>query len=484
MIAERDPGTRARGVGASLEGLVRWLVLLLPAAIVLPFGAGQEGLSVTPPDVVVVALVLTVPMLALGRQQGTQALALQPALLVPAAFVAMVAASLVASGKLFPGAVTVARMIEALVLVFVVLKAVRIARISNEQLLAALKYAGLLAALVSILQLFIQFGVIGAAQRYQGLSRSAGLAHGGSFGAIIMTGVIIAFRDMLRSSSKLQRALNGFLVLVGLGGIALTLNRTWLVCAVLGILGYLAVTNWRRLVLLSGGMLLFGAMGWWIIIEKQALAGLRRDTPALILVRFAELGYAASGELRQTSVNMRLLKWQDGLEQLRRNPVLGVGEGNLTLDVTARDPRSRTRSDSQWMDLLVKNGTVSFLLFFGMSLWLVLQSLVRAGRTGYDGDALRLFAVIYCMWMLGASFWVILAGYDMLYFAFVGCVGLHFVIVPESKTQYSPLTLRTLCGPRRPSSCPTPVERFRTPPSPCRFTNLFAIRRMSCFPVT
>lgn len=404
--------------------LMRWLVFLLPFAIVLPFGLEVGPINIALPDVMV-ALLAMLSLLVRDRAGTPGQLTVRLDILLVFAMAGAVFTSALLANSVRSDLILLIRFIEAAVLVYAVDKVVVGLRIPPATLFRALKLAGVVGGAFSILQAFTGIGRLFVARNEFNEIRTAGLAHGGAFGAILMTGLLLSIIDLLDQGQS-RRSLNVlYIVIIGLG-LLFTQTRTWYIAIIAALILYVVLSR-SRPVILAAILSPILISGVWVFLTYfggfNLLFGERGDAVAR---RFGQVTDLVSGNVEETSLSARFLTWGLGMDRFRESPLFGSGPGALNLQAPGRTDLIFIKSDSQWIDFLAQYGVVGTSLFVLMMAGILLRhlALLRDRNPAIVAYA-KVFLVVYVGWITGAFFWSITTGYVLLFFAFTFTVGLR-----------------------------------------------------------
>lgn len=426
--------------------ILQGIVLLMPFAIVLPLGVDLGPFTVALPDVLVLILF---PASCLLRQRGSKSgvIRLRYDIILVFALALAVVVSAAAANSLNGSIIQIVRFIEAAMLIYAVDRIIAISDFHPERLFTALKLAGVLAAVVSILQGFLGFGRLFAEQASASGARTAGLTHGGAYGAILMTGLLLITIDLIEKGGK-RTGLNILGLAVITLGMLYTQTRAWFVAAAIALFFYAIYARARYFVFFVVLTPLLLTFAWVVLVNLGGLTLLFGSDAASVVERFAQVTYIFSGNVEETSLYIRLLKWELAIEQWRSSPLLGVGPGNMLLQLPYRTNLIWIKSDSEWIDMLTQYGVIGGLLFAVLTLGLAVRVFRLVRRKGHRDKAYAIrYLTIYIGWLAGSVFWSITTGYMLLYFAFVCAIGIRaqrtFTVRPAEKRSaatYQPST--------------------------------------------
>lgn len=393
------------GGGRNLVQVTTLLLWLMPFAIVVPLGIDLGFLTVALPDIVLGLWVVC--LLLLWQDRQNRKLYHPPAFRWFVLFIGVVWLSYFL-GETRDGESTLRaiRWSEGLVFYWVLWQLIRLTEQSAESLVSALKWAGLVAGVYAILQFN---GIVGGAfadnDQFATIMRPGGYAHGGAFGAIIMTAIVAFYADLFRFRSWGLRVVCAVGIAVAGVGLFLTLTRTWLMATGLAIGFYTLIAGDRRVRVALLGLIGLGAVGLLAITQTGIMTALYGDEADYLVERLLSSGNVIS--------DVRMIKWQTALYEFRQNPVMGVGPENLYLETLVVDAEeNRFRSDNMWLDVLVEHGVVGFIAFLGWVGMVVLESMRGVRLNEVDS----VYIAVFCGWLIGAFFWNITIGYMLLFF--------------------------------------------------------------------
>lgn len=251
-----------------------------------------------------------------------------------------------------------------------------ITRVATRQvLLLTLAVLGFVAVVMAAYQAFVRpdWLMLGRVQAEQFYGRSSGpFGIPNSLAALLLLllppAVVLTVR---RGASLTQRLVAGYLAVVFLLGLILTVSRgAWLGLALALMVWPLLAGNrpWRSRLLLAGAVMVAVTVTGWVIYATVPTMRLRFD--ALV---------QESGE------RTRPIMWQGAWKLFQENPVWGSGAGSYNIAFEKHRPE-HYQLDSQWahndyLNTLSDYGAVGFVLFFGACVCLVFRG-VRQARSG------------------------------------------------------------------------------------------------------
>ena len=401
----------------SLRKIALFLLFLLPSALVLPVGPEVGPVRITIPDIVIVLLFLVYVVMLLNTI--TLRIRFQVEMIPVFVFVLSITFSYVLSNTYSSlGTIGLVRAYEMFGLFYLVVKICRIIRPNLQFLYGGLKLAAVIGAGYSIAQ---YLGFAGGAfitnAEFDTITRTTGLAHGGSFGAILMTGLLLFRMELLDNKPMpYSKKMVGRICLALIGvGMFLTLTRTWFVAWAIALVFYLIYRRSYRTILGIAGFLLISGLVWTVFANYGASL-LYGDQGKVIVSRFTDSSFF-------DTANIRLVKWSAAIHEFRKSPIVGVGVSNVFLEqMYYANYRDKLESDNQWLDTLVQQGVIGVVLLFAMMWWLVSQNRKAIKYVRYRERHLYYF-IILIGWLAGSTFWSILAGYILLYFAYICAIG-------------------------------------------------------------
>lgn len=403
------------------------LLLALPFALVLPVGLHFGGVLISIVEVILFLLFVVIYLVYFGRAQLNKILFIPKEVLPIIVFVVLSFFSLLASDNPSSGLMDIMRFIEATIMIILVLKSIKLTRVSPDNIFTVLKYAGVVGSALAVAQLLFGIGTVDQMDKYHDITRSSGLFHGGGFAIIPATGFVLAGISVMRKELQLvSKIFNYAIIVFCLFGLILTLSRTWLLAAFIGIAIYLILTKLKRFFVYTALLPVILMLIFFLLIKSGIIFKLYGNEAVFLLIRYSEISMITTDSIEKTSVGDRFDKWNAAFDIFKKNPFFGVGAQNIDLNIKgARDEIGQKRPDSQWLQILAENGIVAFLLFVYMVIWMAVKGFQVSRLPDKLGLQGRIFMALYGTWLAGAVFWAILYGFIGLYFAFFAAVGIN-----------------------------------------------------------
>lgn len=405
-----------------LKRINRILLLTLPVAVVIPVGFQFGDVMFTWVEAIIISLIIVVVLIYLVSEKAIELFFLNRVFIPIIIFLSILFLSLIFSENPSEGIMIFIRLIEAIILMMVVLKSLKVADLSIGTLLQSLKIAGLVGSIYAIFQFYYAIGSIGGVKD---VVRVYGFLHGGVFGVIPAIGFVLATISFFSKRHWFYKSINLVIGLICFLGLFLTLTRTWVLAAFIGVVVYFGSTSMKKLIASFSIIPFVLLMLFQLVISSKIPLMIYGRGAVDVFERYNEIFSSISEQGAPISVNMRYEKWDAAIDVVLKHPVLGVGLENLDLNVKWASQLGQKRSDSQWLDILAMGGIISFLLFVFMMLWMLLIGFKVSRLPGDLGNSGKKFLAVYCTWLTGSFFWAILYGFTALMFSLLVALGIY-----------------------------------------------------------
>ncbi|HEX9934153.1 MAG TPA: O-antigen ligase family protein [bacterium] len=335
------------------------------------------------------------------------------------------ALSLVGAPYLMAGIKHMARMVEGLVIFYLMVNTIR-SKDTMQRALYAIVSAGLLASLYGLIQFANALGQPSVMDR-----RVFGLL-GGGYGAFVGSSIVALVCLWTYRKSLLNRIL--FVAGLPILGLALMVHqtRTWYGSVFLAVLWVSIKSGWKKgirliafslILFVSAAALLFQARLFHIVPESVS-SGVQQTT--------FQLGLSA-GESKFISGISRLFIWSKGFRIFLDHPVFGFGVSNLRFQnmVTGQlgDPSNPDNGyiDSQYLNVLYETGLFGFLIWMllFLAVWRNTRRLQASDRNNSAKTVILSVSGSFIVFFAGGLFWCITEAHETIaYLAYL--LGLLF----------------------------------------------------------
>jgi len=399
------------------ERLNKLLVLIFPLSIVIPIGFSFNSIYLSWTEFILFLLVFNNIFIYLIRNKINDLFIIKKELFPVGIFFSLIFLSLLFAKEPMAGMMILVRLLESLVVMVVVMRIIEDQNILIENIFTAIKIAGLAGALYAIAQFYFGIGLISGNQN---ITRVFGFLHGGVFGIFPALGFVLSIIAIITKRTLIYKTINILFSIICFLGLFLTLTRTWLLAAFVGVAVFLGSKSIKNLFISFLVFTFLLLVSLKIFINSEIIFSLYGKGGEIVSNRYNEIFYGES-----SSINARLQKWESVFNIALKNPVLGVGLENLDLNVKYASDLGQKRSDNQWFDILAIGGIFSFILFAYMMIWMLITGFKLCNRPEPIGSNGRQFIAIYSTWFIGSMFWAILYGFSGLMFTYIVTIGIY-----------------------------------------------------------
>ncbi len=393
----------------------RKLLLCFPIGIALPAGV-DLGFNITIAEVFVAYWAFVLIAIRLGVSKNRPNAQLPRTIWWWLIFCIMAIFSIIVNPINSEGVIIVVRFCEAGVLMILTYKLCIYYKPEKQELLNSLVTTSLACAIFAIIQSVFGIGALSQKENTD-FTRVSGIGGGGSFGAILGSGLVVLIVAVFIDKSLKAKIISLGKIALIIAGLLLTFSKTWLFSFVI-VFGIALVWNKQAKTILFGGYIFVLIVSIFLVQVDNIDQYTDQQTK---IGKYLSVINLFEGNLEQTSMNTRSYKWASSWDIFTSKPILGVGPENLDIEFAAWvDQETRGRSDSQYLDLLSMYGILGFLAFFFTirALWKRLFFGIRRS-SGTLNIMYRILVLVVAYWLIGGVFWAILYHHIGIFFGYV-----------------------------------------------------------------
>ncbi len=385
--------------------------LFVPLAITNPYSFTDTGTHLVVSEFVLLVIFIAW-FIKMGRMH--RGYHFPARFLVPAVLLILTATfSLAAARYVTAGVLQVIRYVEVLgVLFFVVVNACTDER-QMKRIVLSLVIGGFIACLAGIVQFVLETSQTGELRRAYG-------KHGGAFGAVAASTLLLALGMVFYERSSVKRLFGIVVIPVCLTALLLSQTRAWIGALVLAlVIVFLGMRSRGR-----GKALMFFTIGGAaiaLVLQTNVFGLVKANILEGILASAFRFG-PRQGVYSVTDISllMRMNAWGFAIEKFLQNPLFGIGVGNLrftnyfVVELGAPGPDAGY-VDNQYIQFFAEAGVVAGLAwigYMGSAIFTGFRCIRSHALPSLRSLSFGLFASIL-VFVLGSFFWVLTPSHEM-----------------------------------------------------------------------